>query len=61
MERATEEKTSSVHWLRFELTPAMRAAVKAGAAVVVGSDHPAYEHSTSLPEASIKALARDFD
>lgn len=60
LERETEEKTSSVHWLRFELTPAMRVAVKAGAAVVVGSDHPAYEHSTSLPEASIKALARDF-
>ena len=61
LERENEEKTSSVHWLRFELTPAMCSAVKAGTRVSVGIDHPAYDHSVSLPDASIKALARDLD
>lgn len=61
LERENEEKTSSVHWLRFELTPAMRAAVKSGARVSVGIDHPAYTHATSLDEASRVALARDLD
>jgi len=61
LERENEEKTSSVHWLRFELTPAMRSAVKAGTRVSVGTEHPAYDHSVSLPDASIKALARDLD
>ncbi|MBS1199826.1 MAG: hypothetical protein H6R27_504 [Proteobacteria bacterium] len=61
LERENEEKTSSVHWLRFELTPAMRSAVKAGARVSVGVEHPAYDHSVSLPEASVRSLARDLD
>jgi hypothetical protein len=61
LERENEEKTSSVHWLRFELTAAMRSAVKAGTRVSVGTDHPAYDRSVSLPDASIKALARDLD
>ena len=61
LERENEEKTSSVHWLRFELTPAMRSAVKSGGRVSVGTDHEAYDHSISLAEASIKSLARDLD
>jgi hypothetical protein len=61
LERENEEKTSSVHWLRFELTPAMRSSVKSGASVSVGVDHPAYDHSVSLSEASRKALGRDLD
>jgi len=42
MERATDEKTSAVHFLRLELTPAMVAAAKSGAAIGVGVDHPEY-------------------
>jgi len=61
LERENAEKTSSVHWLRFELTPAMRSAVKSATQVTVGIDHPAYTHSVNLPEASVKALARDLD
>jgi hypothetical protein len=61
LERENEEKTSSVHWLRFELTPAMRSAVKGGAQVTIGSDHPAYDQSVNLSEASVKALARDLE
>ena len=41
LERANETKTSSVHFLRFELTPAMIAAVKQGADILAGIDHPA--------------------
>jgi hypothetical protein len=60
LERETDEKTSSVHWLRFELTPAMRAAVKSGSQVEVGIDHPAYEHAVSLSPASVESLAQDL-
>jgi hypothetical protein len=61
LERTTEEKTSSVHFLRFELTPAMVKAVKANAAVSMGIDHPAYTHSVSpLPEAIRASLAQDL-
>ena len=42
LEREDEEKTSSVHFLRFELTPAMVADAKSGAAISMGIDHPAY-------------------
>lgn len=58
--RGNDEKTSAVHWLRFELTPAMRAAVNAGAAVTVGTDHPAYRHETQLSAESTRALGRDL-
>lgn len=40
MERSTADKTSSVHFLRFQLTPPMVAAVKGGAAIGFGIDHP---------------------
>src|ERR1043166_6559874 len=42
LERENEEKTSSVHFLRFELTPAMIAALKSGAGLAIGVDHPEY-------------------
>ena len=42
LERENEEKTSSVHFLRFELDPAMIASFKGGAALAVGSDHAQY-------------------
>ena len=42
LERETEEKTSAVHFLRFELTAAMRRALTAGAALAIGVDHPQY-------------------
>jgi hypothetical protein len=40
--RENDTKTSSVHFLRFELSPQMIAAVNAGAAIFAGCDHPAY-------------------
>ena len=52
LERATEEKTSSVHFLRFELTPEQINALKNGAELYAGVDHPAYpiERFTVAPE-----------
>ncbi|MCG8428165.1 MAG: DUF3501 family protein, partial [Chromatiales bacterium] len=44
LDRTTEEKTASVHFLRFELTAGMAAAVKQGATLSAGIDHPAYTH-----------------
>jgi len=42
MPRENEEKTSAIHFMRFELTPPMVAAAKAGECVAAGTDHPAY-------------------
>lgn len=62
LERETEEKTSSVHFLRFELTPAMVQAVKQGAAIGMGIDHDAYTHSVPvLPENVRASLAADLE
>jgi hypothetical protein len=60
LERENPEKTSAVHWLRFEIAHAARDAIRAGGAVNIGVDHPAYRHGTRLPPATIAALARDF-
>jgi hypothetical protein len=61
LERENDEKTSSVHFLRFELTPAMVEAAKGGAAVSIGMDHDAYRHAIDpLPPAARDALVRDL-
>ena len=62
LSRETEEKTSAVHFLRFELTGAMRAAVKAGADVQMGVSHNAYTYESGvLPGEIARALAADLD
>jgi hypothetical protein len=61
LERENETKTSSVHFLRFELTPDMVRAVKSGSDVSVGIDHPAYTHAVApLPPAVRDSLAEDL-
>ena len=60
LERETAEKTSSVHFLRFELTPAMVSALKAGAAVTMGIDHPAYSASVKVTQAVRDSLVGDL-
>jgi hypothetical protein len=61
LERENEEKTSSVHFLRFELTADMAAKAKSGAAIGVGIDHPNYKHDVSpLKPAQRDSLARDL-
>lgn len=42
LDRENDEKTSAVHFLRFELTPSMIATLKSGAQLKVGCDHPQY-------------------
>ena len=42
LERDTAEKTSAVHFVRFELSPPMRAALRGGARLLIGCDHPGY-------------------
>ena len=60
LDRETPDKTSSVHFLRWELTPAMRAAVLAGAGVKIGCDHTHYPvHLTLAPE-TLASLAGDL-
>ncbi len=61
LERETEEKTSSVHFLRFELDPASIAAAKGGSAIRMGIDLPAYTvEATTLPENVRAALVLDL-
>jgi len=61
MERDSGEKTSSVHFLRFELSPEMVAALKSGSALSMGIDHPALRVELSpLPEHNQRALIADL-
>jgi len=62
MDRSTDDKTSSVHFLRLELSESMVAAAKAGAAIGVGVDHPEYQHSVDpVNEALRDSLSGDLD
>ncbi len=62
IERTNEEgKTSAVHFLRFELDPEARAALKGGAALRFRCDHPGYRSTTEVAEATRRALVADFD
>jgi len=50
-----------VHFLRFDLTPAMVAAVKQGAAIAMGIEHEVYTHSVdAVPENVRRSLASDL-
>jgi hypothetical protein len=61
LERENEEKTSSVHFLRFELTAAMRERLRRGARVTVGVDHPQYRAVAELQPEVRAALAADLN
>ena len=62
LERENAEKTSAVHFLRFELSPTMLEAAKSGASLSVGVDHPNYRHSIApLPAAVRDALLLDLE
>ena len=60
LDRETGEKTSAVHFLRFELTPDMVAAAHAGAPIRVGADHPAYRAEVLLPPDTRESLVSDL-
>jgi len=61
MDRTNDEKTSAVHFLRFEFTPLMISAAKEGVAIAVGIDHDAYRLQVDrLPPEIHQALEKDF-
>ncbi|WP_395704225.1 DUF3501 family protein [Aquabacterium sp.] len=60
LERENDEKTSSVHFVRFELSAPMREAVRAGAAVKLGCDHTHYPAHVSLAPETLASLAGDL-
>lgn len=61
LDRSAPDKTASIHFMRFELTPDMRAAVKAGAALSAGIDHAHMTVAVDVPPAVRDALAADLD
>jgi len=60
LDRENDEKTSAVHFVRFELSPAMRAAVKAGAGVKLGCDHTHYPAHVTIAAETLASLASDL-
>ncbi|MCE5231839.1 MAG: DUF3501 family protein [Mizugakiibacter sp.] len=60
LERSNEEKTSAVHFLRFELAAPMIDALRAGAGLALAVDHAGYRAHTALPEATRRALLADL-
>ncbi|MGH8505641.1 MAG: DUF3501 family protein [Stenotrophobium sp.] len=60
MERSNEQKTSAVHFLRFELQPAMIKALRNGAALQFGVDHPQYRQAQAVSDTVRAALLADL-
>jgi len=60
LDRSNDSKTSAVHFMRFELQPAMIAAWRGGNSVTLGVDDERYGHAAVLTAATRKALAQDF-
>jgi len=61
LERENEEKTSAVHFLRFELTPAMISALRSGSELAVGIDHPRYNQVIQPVRPAVRtSLLADF-
>ena len=61
LERSNAEKTSAVHFMRFELEPEMITALRNGAALKMGSNHESYRHSTTVSPQIVEALLADLD
>jgi Protein of unknown function (DUF3501) len=60
LERETDEKTSAVHFLRFELAPEMIARLRQGAGLGMGVDHPSYQATIAVGPDTRSALVQDF-
>jgi hypothetical protein len=61
LERSNAEKTSAVHFMRFELEPDMITALHSGAGLKMGSSHESYSYSTVINAEERKALLGDLD
>jgi hypothetical protein len=60
LERSTEEKTSAVHFMRFELSAEMIAALRSGAGLAFGADNAGYPHETDVSAETREALLGDL-
>lgn len=60
LDRENDEKTSAVHFVRFEFAPAARAAIRAGAQVKLGCDHTNYPAHTLIEPETLASLAGDL-
>jgi hypothetical protein len=60
LERSTEEKTSAVHFMRFELDDGMISALRGGASLVFGTDHAGYPYTSEVPDQTLEALLKDL-
>ncbi len=60
LERETDTKTSAVHFCRFEFNEAAKKAIKYGAKVILGCDHPNYTIRTEIPLHQLESLREDF-
>ena len=60
LERTNDHKTAAVHFLRFELDTASIRALKAGAALFMGIDHPVLPYTIEVPEANRLSLLQDL-
>ena len=60
LDRSNNEKTSAVHFVRFEFSPTQRAAVRAGAAVKIGCDHTHYPAHAAIAPETLASLAGDL-
>ena len=60
LDRENAEKTSSVHFVRFEFSPAMKQAIRAGAAVKLGCDHTNYPAHLQIAPETLASLAGDL-
>lgn len=61
LERSTPEKTSSVHFLRFEFSPEAVAAAKRGVPWTIQCQHPNYTYTAAIPDHIRTSLVKDFD
>ncbi len=61
LDRSTAEKTSAVHFMRFELTDGMIEALRSGASLTFGTDHAGYPYTAEVPAATLTALLKDLD
>jgi hypothetical protein len=60
LDRENDEKTSAVHFVRFEFNAAQREAIRAGAAVKIGCDHTNYPVHLALEPETLASLAGDL-
>jgi hypothetical protein len=60
LDRENDEKTSAVHFVRFEFSPVQREAVRAGAAVKLGCDHRNYPAHVAIAPETLASLAGDL-